>query len=116
MDLTDILVLSGSDAVISLIVFSLGSYWGVLIRRTDSCDLALQKAAERKPQAVVVDVDTPGAEGCIRTLSESGILVIAVNDQSGWAVGAGASETIPPPFQPARLRQAIERVSKQRAE
>ncbi|PKQ16798.1 MAG: hypothetical protein CVT67_03235 [Actinobacteria bacterium HGW-Actinobacteria-7] len=108
MAVTDVLVVTDSDAVMSLVTFTVGSYWGVLIRRASTCEVAAEKIAERAPQAVVVDADMAQACGMMQTMNTRNIPVIVINDN---AAGEGSALRIPPPFRPERLRAALEGIT-----
>jgi DNA-binding NtrC family response regulator len=95
----------------SLVTFTLGSYWGVMIRRTGACEEVAEKIAERPPQAIIVDGDILRACTLAEELRESGIPVIVINDSDGAALAAGAFAAIEPPFQPDRLRAALEQAT-----
>jgi DNA-binding response OmpR family regulator len=106
VNVSDVLVVSGSEVLRGLVKFGLGRWWGVVIRNADSSEVALAALAERVPQLAIIDADMPGAEEVGRVLAAS-TRVIAVNaaTPATWS-----SASVEPPFQPPKLHAAIEAV------
>lgn len=106
VNVSDVLVVSGSETLRGLVKFALGRWWGVVIREVDSLEGAGAALAERVPQLAIVDAEMPGAEDAGRVLASS-TRVIAVNASTPvtWS-----SASVDLPFQPPKLHAAIETV------
>ena len=103
-NVSDVLVVSESDALRTLMKFALGRWWGVVIRNADSHDAARAALNERAPQFAIVDMALPDVDDLGREIA-SKTQVIAVNAEGSVA---WASETAQAPFQPQKLHVAIE--------
>jgi DNA-binding NtrC family response regulator len=105
-NVSDVLIVSESETLRTLVKFALGRWWGVVIRGAESAAQAREALAARAPQLAVVDADLPGAEGVGRALGASShVIAINASGPIAWA-----AQTTQPPFQPQKLQAAIERL------
>jgi hypothetical protein len=103
-NVSDVLVVSESDALKALAKFALGRWWGVSIRNVDGFAAACDAATVRAPQFAIVDMEHAEAMNIGEVLSKR-TRIIAVNGRTpvSWA-----SQFTDAPFQPAKLHAAIE--------
>lgn len=103
-NVSDVLIVSESEALPALIKFALGRWWGVVIRIECSAAAGTAALSERVPQIAVVDAALPDADAFGRILAVK-THVIAVNAPGPlvWA-----AQITSEPFQPHKLHAAIE--------
>ena len=106
-NLSDVLVVSESETLRTLVKFALGRWWGVVIRNADSHAAASAALDERTPQLAILDMALPSAGDLGPAIAQK-TRIVAVN-----ALGpvSWAHESADPPFQPQKLHAAIEGLS-----
>jgi hypothetical protein len=102
-NVSDVLVVSGSDALKALAKFSLGRWWGVSIRNADDYSTACDAVAVRAPQFVILDMDLSEA----MRIGETIALHTSVITVNGLTPVSWATQHTEAPFQAAKLHAAI---------
>lgn len=103
---SDALVVSESEALAGLVKFALGRYWGVVVRGASGFDQASEALVQRAPQVAIIDAELVEAAD-VAHLVAPGTRVVAIN--AGPVAPEWAHAATPPPFQPPKLHEALER-------